>query len=118
WSFRLAGPPGTYQFTVSADRPPSVRATRVVLNGAETPASGGVELADGLNDAAVFIALRELPKPAIETTTLSSEALVEAFKNEKVFWRQIEIAKALVERRDARVLPALASGLTEDDRHL
>ncbi|MGB2714127.1 MAG: HEAT repeat domain-containing protein [Vicinamibacterales bacterium] len=43
---------------------------------------------------------------------------MEQFKNEKVFWKQIEIAKAIAGKRDATVLPPLADWLGHEDRHI
>jgi HEAT repeat protein len=45
-------------------------------------------------------------------------ALVEQFKNEKVFWKQMDIAKAIVEKRDPAALPLLADWLRHEDRHI
>lgn len=117
WRFQMSGPSGFYQFAVSADRPPLVVATRVTVNGAEAPASAEVELVDGNNDVMLFIGSDALPKPTVEST-LSTEALIEAFKSEKSFSRQFEIANAIVERGDVGVLPALETWLHHDDRHL
>ena len=50
--------------------------------------------------------------------TQSSSALVEQFKNEEVFWKQMEIGKALVRRQDGSVLPPLADWLGHRDRHI
>jgi HEAT repeat protein len=44
--------------------------------------------------------------------------LLEQFKSEEVFWRQLEIAKKLVAAKDASVLRDLADGLHHEDRHL
>ena len=44
--------------------------------------------------------------------------LVRQFESETVFWRQIEVAKAIVAAKDKRVLPKLESWLTHEDRHL
>lgn len=117
WSFRMSGPSGSYQFTISADRRPFVVATRISVKGAEAPASAGVELEDGNQEVVLTIAPRESPKPIAEGT-LSSAALVEQFKSEKFFFQQFTIAKEIVERHDTGVLPALASWLTHDDRHV
>ena len=91
-------------------------ATRIVVNGKESPASAGVELTDG-SEVVVFVKPRELPKPAVDRT-LSSAALVEQFKRETVFWQQFTIAEQIVERHDAAVLPALVTWLNHEDRHL
>lgn len=46
------------------------------------------------------------------------DALVEQFRNERVFWRQFTIAKAIVDRRDIRVIPQLEPWLDHEDRHI
>src|SRR5262245_613426 len=58
------------------------------------------------------------PKPIFDGTGLSLSALVEQFKNEKVFWRQFEIAKEIVKRYDASVLSSLVDWLNHEDRHI
>jgi hypothetical protein len=45
-------------------------------------------------------------------------ALVEQFKNEAVYWKQIGIAEAVAGTHDASVLPALADWLGHQDRHI
>ena len=52
------------------------------------------------------------------TDAKTSSRLVEEFKNERVFWKQMEIGKVLVSRRDASVLGPLASWLAHQDRHI
>lgn len=44
--------------------------------------------------------------------------LLRQFEGERVFWRQFEVAKAIVAANDMSVLPALESWLTHEDRHL
>jgi HEAT repeat protein len=44
--------------------------------------------------------------------------LLRQFEGEKVFWRQIEVARAIVAANDASVLPRLEPWLTHEDRHL
>jgi HEAT repeat protein len=44
--------------------------------------------------------------------------LLRQFEGEKVFWRQFEVAKAIVAASDASVLPRLEPWLTHEDRHL
>jgi hypothetical protein len=118
WSFRMTGLPGSYEFLVSSDRPPpQVVATRVVIGGTSYPATRGVALAEGDHDVVVFVAPREAPKPTVDATRASS-ALVEQFKDEKIFWKQIEIAKAIAGKHDASVLPPLADWLGHQDRHI
>ena len=62
-------------------------------------------------------ALADTPKPPFEDGQRSS-ALVEQFKSEKVFWKQIDIAKTIVEKDDATVLLLLADWLRHEDRHI
>jgi hypothetical protein len=116
WTFRMTGLSGRYEFTASADRPPSVKATRITVDGVEK-ASTSVELTEGSHEVVVFVGLREAPAPTVDTT-LSTAALVEQFKTEKVFFRQFDIAKEIVDRRDSRVLPSLTAWLSHEDRHL
>jgi hypothetical protein len=118
WSFRMTGLSGSYEFFVSSDRPPPmVVAARVVVDGTSYPATGGIAFAEGDHDVVVFMAPREAPKPTVDSTHTSSE-LVDRFKNEKVFWEQIEIAKAVAGRHDASVLPLLTDWLGHEDRHI
>lgn len=118
WSFRMTGLSGPYEFVVSSDRPPPIVAiTRVVVDGVSQPANEDITLAEGEHEVVVFIASREAPKPTVDPTQPSS-ALVEQFKNEKVDFRQFEIAKALVAKQDASVLPPLADWLVHADRRI
>jgi hypothetical protein len=118
WSFRMTGLSGSYEFFVSSDRPPPmVVATRVVVDGTSYPAAAGIAFAEGDHDVVVFVAPREAPKPTVDNAQTSS-ALVEQFKSEKVFWKQIDIAKAVAGKHDASVLPPLADWLRHQDRHI
>lgn len=118
WSFRMTGLSGSYEFFVSSDRPPPmVVATRVVIDGTSYPATRGIALAEGDHDVVVFVAPREMPKPTVDIPQ-TSNALLEQFKNERVFWKQIEIAKAIAGKYDASVLPPLADWLGHQDRHI
>lgn len=117
WSFRMTGLSGFCQFTVATDRAPFVAVTRTSVDGVEAPPSAGVELTGGGHEVVIFVAERESPKPTFDTT-LSSGALVEQFKGEKVFWRQFAIAREIVDRHDASVLPSLVGWLSHEDRHL
>lgn len=118
WLFRMTGLSGSYEFFVSSDRPPPmIVATRVVIDGTSYPATRGITLAEGEHDVVVFVAPRETPKPSVDTTH-ASNALVEQFKNETVFWKQIEIAKAIAGKHDASALPLLADWLGHQDRHI
>ena len=87
------------------------------FDGVEIPIDGGVELTEGSHEVGVFLAQREAPAPTVDIT-LSSAALVERFKREKVFWRQFTIAAAIVDRKDSNVLPSLAAWLNHEDRHI
>ena len=116
WSFRMTGLSSSYQFTVSADRPPALVATRITVDGVQVPEGAGVELSSGVHEAVVFVAPRDSPKPKVVTP--STGVLLEQFRSEKVFWRQIVIAKEIVDRHDASVLPSLAEWLSHEDRHL
>ena len=118
WTFRMTGLSGSYEFSVSSDRPPpTVVATRVVVDGASHAATKRVALAEGDHDIVVFAAPRDAPKPAVDSAQTSS-ALVEQFMKERFFWRQFEIAKAIVGKHDASVLPPLADWLDHQDRHI
>jgi len=44
--------------------------------------------------------------------------LLQQFETTTVFWRQFEVAKAMVAGKDTSVLPKLQSWLTHEDRHL
>src|SRR5437588_12562461 len=48
----------------------------------------------------------------------SAADLVTQFRNEKVFWKQFEIAKKIVALHDPSVLSELAGWLDSNDRHL
>jgi HEAT repeat protein len=48
----------------------------------------------------------------------SVSELLRQFEGERVFWRQFEVAKAIVAANDTSVLPQLESWLTHEDRHL
>ena len=116
WSFRMTGLSGSYQFTAGADRPPFVKAIRLTVDGLEIASGTGVELREGSHELVVFVAPREAATANVDKT-LSSAALVAQFKNEKVFWRQFTIAKEIVDRKDASVLPSLEAWLSHEDRH-
>jgi Carboxypeptidase regulatory-like domain/HEAT repeats len=117
WSFKMTGLSGSYDFFVSSDRPPPmVVATRVVVDGTSYPAAG-ITLTEGDHDVVVFVAPREAPKSTVDNTQTAG-ALVEQFRNEKVFWKQIDIAKAIAGKHDASVLPRLADWLGHQDRHI
>jgi len=118
WTFTMTGLSGSYEFLIGSDRPPPmVVATRVVVDGISYPATGGIALAEGDHNVVVFAAPREGPKPTVDSTQ-SSSALVEQFKNERSFARQMEIAKAIAAKRDVGVLLPLADWLGHQDRHI
>jgi len=113
----MTGLSGLYQFTVVADRQPFVNPTRISVDGVEVPVSAGVELTDGTHEVVVFVKERETAAPAIDRS-VSTATLVERFKSEKVFWRQVPIANEIVDRHDLSVLPSLVDWLTNEDRHI
>ena len=115
WSFRIAGLSGAYELFARADRPPFVSAASVTIDGIEGPVNA-VELTGGSHDVILFVAPRTTPAPGV-SVVLSSNA-ADQFKNEKLSFRQFDIAKAIVERRDASVLAPLADWLTHEDRHI
>ncbi len=55
---------------------------------------------------------------AAQPAESSTEELLERFTGEPVFWRQLEIAKVLAAREDARVLIPLETMLSQEDRHV
>jgi hypothetical protein len=116
WSFRMTGLTGTLQFTVGADKPPFVKATRMTVDGLEV-STVRAELTEGSHEVVVFVAPREEPTATVDRT-LSSAALVEQFMSERWFWRQFTIAKEIVDRHDPSVLSSLATWLNHEDRHL
>jgi hypothetical protein len=116
-TFRMSGLSGSYQFSVSADRPPYVQATRVVAGGRESPATAGVEFVDGDHEVVVVVSARE-PRKSTLDNTVSTEALVERFKREKIFSEQLLIAQQIAERYDSSVIPSLIGWLTHEDRHI
>jgi HEAT repeats len=117
WSFRMTGPSGPYELTASADREPFVKATRVTVDGAEQPSTTDIALTEGAHDVVVFVKPRERGTPWVDRS-LPTPALVDAFMHEEFFSRQLDIARAIVERRDASVLPGLVSFLAHNDRHI
>jgi hypothetical protein len=116
WSFLMTIPSGFYLFSAVADREPFVKATRIVVDGTEAPATTSVRIAEGRHKVVVFVGRRELPEPAVDKT-LALPALVEQFKSEANFIRQFAIAQEIAGRHDARILPSLAAWLTHEDRH-
>ena len=48
----------------------------------------------------------------------ATDELLRQFINERVFWKQLEIAKQLVATQDRSVLSVLDVWLNDDDRHL
>jgi hypothetical protein len=117
WSFRMTGLSGTYRFGASRDRAPFVKATRINVDGVESPAASAIELTDGTHDVVVFVGPRDVPTPTFDGAAATS-ALVEQFKNEKVFWRHAAIAKEIADRGDTSVLLSLTGWLSHEDRHL
>jgi hypothetical protein len=117
-SFHMSGPAGRYQFRVRADHPPFLMAKRLTIDGVEGSLISGVELVDGEHEVVLSVAPDELPEPTLEEKALSTEALVEQFKREETFWRQLTTAQDIVERHDSRVLLPLADWLNHEDRHV
>jgi HEAT repeat protein len=118
WSFRMTGLFGSYEFLVSSDRPPPmVVATRIVVDGTSYATPAGITLAEGDHDVVVFVAPREALKSTVDTTQNSS-ALIQQFKNERVFWRQFEIGDIIAGTHDPSALPPLADWLGHADRHI
>src|SRR5262249_36633195 len=87
------------------------------VDGTSYPPDASVTVAEGNHDVVVFVTPREAPKPNVDTTQTLG-ALVEQFKEEKTFWKQIDIAKAIVGKHDASALPSLADWLDHQDRHI
>jgi HEAT repeat protein len=116
-AFRMTGLSGSYTFGAGTDRPPAVQATRVRVDGAEWPATRPLEFSTGAHEVIVFVGPRVPPKATFDRT-LPTSVLVEQFKNEKAFWRQAGIAKEILVRRDASVIPALTTSLNLEDRHV
>src|ERR1700689_1785498 len=48
----------------------------------------------------------------------SVSELLRQFEGERVFWRQFDVARAIVAANDTSVLPQMESWLTHEDRHL
>jgi HEAT repeat protein len=114
----MTGLSGSYEFLVSSDRPPPlVAATRIVVDGTSYATPTGITLAEGDHDVVVFVAPRAAPKPTVDITQNSS-ALIQQFKNEKVFWKQFEIGKTIAGKHDPSALPPLADWLGHADRHI
>lgn len=61
---------------------------------------------------------RGQPVAPTQTVQQSTAELLEQFRNEKVFWRQKEVAKRIVARQDTSVLDELANWLSHQDRHV
>jgi HEAT repeat protein len=55
---------------------------------------------------------------ASPTPPQSARGLVELFRNEPVFWRQLEIAKKMIAAGDPQLLGELEPWLGHDDRHV
>ncbi len=116
WSFRLTGLSGSYRFAAGVDRPPFLRATRIIVDGAEKPPDAPVELTDGDHQLVIFVAPREASAPAADPALPT--ATLQQFRNETVFWRQFTIGKQIADRHDTSVLPSLLPFLDHEDRHL
>jgi len=117
WSFKMTGLSGSYDFFGSSDRAPAIIATRVVVDGTSYAAGKSIALARGHHDAVVYVAPRPAPAPPVDTA-LTPTQLVDQFRSEKSSFRQFAVAQAIVEKRDASVLPGLADWLSHPDRHV
>jgi len=116
WTFQMSGLSGPYEFFARSDRPPFVKAVRINVDGVERSVSH-VEFDDGDHNVLLYVEPREPIPPAIDSS-LSSAALLQQFRAERVFYRQFEIAQAIVQRGDSSVLPSLADWLDHEDRHV
>jgi hypothetical protein len=116
WSFSMTGLSGIYTFTARSDRAPFVKATRITVDGKDAPIAA-VRLEDGHHDVVVFVGPRD-PLPWEADMSGSLAALVERFTRETVFYKQAAIAKEIVKRGDASVLPSLVESLRHEDRHV
>jgi HEAT repeat protein len=117
WSFSMTGLSGSYDFFASSDRLPAIIATRVVVDGTSYAESKGVRLTAGDHEVVVYVSPRAAPRPTVDTT-LSPTQLVEQFRSEQAFWKQLEIGRAIVEKHDASVLAPLTDWLQHPDRHI
>lgn len=95
-----------------------VVATRIVVDGTSYATAAGITVVEGDHDVVVAVAARGAPQKPTVDTTQNSSALVQQFKKENVFSKQMEIAKAIVGKHDARALPPLADSLGHTDRHI
>ena len=66
---------------------------------------------------ALALAVSGVAQPPQQRNAVT-EDLLRQFVNEKVFWKQLEIAKKLVANQDRSVLNVLEGWLNDDDRHL
>jgi HEAT repeat protein len=83
----------------------------------QQPHGNAITLIEANHNVGLFVAAPEAQQTAIDHAR-SAEALVEQFKNERVFWKQMEVAKAIVGKHDASALPLLAEWLGHQDRHI
>jgi HEAT repeat protein len=74
-------------------------------------------LTQGHHDVVVFVSPRTSTLVPVDPKA-SAAALAEQFERETAFWKQLEIGKQIVERRDATALASLAHLLTHEDRHI
>jgi HEAT repeat protein len=95
---------GTFEIPRVPSEPPDGSAALIGLRVSPNSLSGSLDFF-------------QPPKPMVDAS-LPVNALVEQFKGENVFWKQMDIAKAIVEKRDASVLPSLADWLRHEDRHI
>ena len=70
------------------------------------------------NRLAVLLVLLVAPLLVRGQPASSPDQLVRQFESETVFWKQFQVAQAIVAARDPKVLPKLEPWLTREDRHL
>ena len=66
----------------------------------------------------LVVLLSTWPHPVRGLQGPSVPELLRQFEGEKVFWRQFDVAKAIISANDTSVFPRLKSWLTHDDRQL
>ena len=83
---------------------------RVTANKADGQPAAGMSIAAAVNGDWSF-------RMTVDATH-SAAALIEQFRDEKVLWKQLDIAKTIASKHDASVLPLIADWLSHPDRHV
>ncbi len=78
----------------------------------------GVETATLSRIAVALLALGIRAGPVGAQTNQAAQRLVQQFNETTVFWKQFDVAKAIVALGDRQVLPKLEPWLRNEDRHL